>query len=72
MLQWASERPGRQQGAQAEAEFLWPAPWRANLSLFSPSLPVSSGLQPPVAPRTQNGLYFCCFLFLRSNPKFLG
>lgn len=53
MPQWASEVPGRQQEAQAEAEFLWPALLSANiyhshallpsLSPFSPlPLPVSS------------------------------
>lgn len=86
VLQWASERPGRQQGIHVEGELLWSAPLYSSISLFS--LPLSSSAfcpptelasqaysipQPPLL--TQNGflaLHKHCFLFLHPNPKFLG
>ena len=47
VLQWASERPGRQQGTQAEAELPWPAPLYSSISLFSLSLSPPQPFVPP-------------------------
>ena len=77
---------GRQQGVQAE--FLWPVPLYASMSLYSLSFSLAppqpfvlSHSSPPQAhslPQSPTyterflALHKHCFLFLHPNPKFLG
>lgn len=70
-LQWAWESPERQQGAQAEAKFLWPGPWYANISLFPPP-PLLRPAASRSSPIYSEWSLAPAVLFLRLNPKFLG